>query len=236
MQNLIICGGGINILSYIGVIAVLQEKDLLKSVKNYYGTSAGGIVSVMLALGYNVEEIKRFMFKFDFTRLVGDVDPTLLLDGMGLSDGTNMEIITKTLIMFKLGEDKVDYTLKQLFQDQNISISVAAYNITKQKNTYFDHTSDVPIWKALIATCRIPFLFTPFEIDGDKYIDGAVSDNFPIHLIPNEEIKNSLAIYCHGSVENSMASGYPLVDYIYNVMGIYISGNINNFLNKSSFD
>lgn len=231
LQNLIICGGGINIISYIGVITVLHERDLLKNVKTFYGTSAGGIISVMLALGYTVNEIKQFMFKFDFHRIISDIDPSLLFDEKGLSNGRNMEIITKSVISFKLGEDKMDYTLRQLYEDTGISITLSTYNLTQKKNTYFDNTSDVPIWKALIATCRIPFIFAPFEIDGDMYIDGAICDNFPIHLVPESEVCRSLAIYINGSKE-VVSSGYPMIDYVYDLMGVYISGNINNFLTK----
>jgi NTE family protein len=230
LQNLVVCGGGINIVSYIGVLTCLSEQDLLHGITNYYGTSAGGIVSVMLAIGYSVDEMKRFMLRFDFSRVVEDVDPILVFEELGLSLGTNMEIITKSVITFKLGEEKLDYTLKQLYEDRGINVSLSTYNVTKKCNVHFDRTSEVPIWQALMATCRIPLIFTPMDINGEKYIDGAVCDNFPIHLIKKEQLRQTLAIYCHGSHEATPSSGYPFIDYIYDLLGAYIDGNVNNFL------
>jgi predicted acylesterase/phospholipase RssA len=229
LQNLVICGGGINIVSYVGVLQYLSEKDLLKHVNNYYGTSAGGIISVMLALEYSIDEIKRFLFTFDFQRVIDELDPTLLFDNMGLSTGKNMEIITKSVISFKLGEDKIDYSLKELYQDKKIKLTLTTYNLTNKCNVYWNHESDVPIWKALVSSCRIPFIFTPFEINENKFVDGGICDNFPIHFISRDQLKHTLAIYCYGSV-NQTSIGYPLIDYIYDLMTIYMESTTNNFL------
>lgn len=228
LQNLVVCGGGINIVSYIGVLQYLSEKDLLKNIKNYYGTSAGGIISVMLALDYSIDEIKRFLFNFDFKRVIDDFDPTLLFDNMGLSNGRNMEIITRSVIGFKLGEENIDYTLKQLYQDKNIKLTLTSYNLTNKCNAYWNHESDVPIWKALVSSCRIPFIFTPFTINQESFVDGGVCDNFPIHFIPKDQLKHTMAIYCFGSI-NQTPIGYPLIDYIYDLLTIYMDST-NNFL------
>uniref|UniRef100_A0A6C0LZG8 PNPLA domain-containing protein n=1 Tax=viral metagenome TaxID=1070528 RepID=A0A6C0LZG8_9ZZZZ len=235
LQNIVICGGGINIVGYIGVLSYLNEQGLLSNIKNYYGTSAGAIVSVMLGLGYTIDELKKFIFKFDFKRIMDDPDPTLLIDKLGLCSGNKMEIIAQSIVSFKLGVDMVDYSLKQLYEDKGINIVLCSYDITNKKIIYFDKSSIVPIWKALIASCCIPFIFKPYKIDNIEYIDGGICDNFPIHLIDDRNINQSLAIYC-GLLNNKdireVIHEYPLVEYMYDLMTIYVMSNLNTFLKK----
>ena len=44
IKNLVISGGGIKIISALGVIKYLEENNNLKSINKFYGTSAGSIL------------------------------------------------------------------------------------------------------------------------------------------------------------------------------------------------
>lgn len=35
-------------------------------------------------------------------------------------------------------------------------------------------------WKTLVASCALPILFQPVEIDGNKYLDGGIADSVPV--------------------------------------------------------
>lgn len=229
-ENIIICGGGVKIMAYIGAIAYLHEINALHNIRNFYGVSAGGILATMLAIGYTIHEIKDFMNNFDFTKVVADIDPSIVFDEYAISKGHNMEVVTKSVIVFKLGKDNLDYSFKQLYQDKNIKLLLSAFNVTQNRMTYFDHTSDTPIWKALVASCRLPFLFTPFRINDDAYLDGGTGDNFPIHLIPKHDIIKSIGIYSDFSQNSPFKTGFGFIDYTLNIMSVFTSSNYYQLL------
>ena len=50
-------------------IKALEEKNVLKSIKTYAGTSIGGQTCALLNIGYNADEMFRFIELFDFSKL-----------------------------------------------------------------------------------------------------------------------------------------------------------------------
>jgi predicted acylesterase/phospholipase RssA len=69
IKNLVISGGGVKIIGALGVIKYLDENNILKSIENYYGTSAGSILCLMLVLGFDSSEIIKFIEKFDLNKI-----------------------------------------------------------------------------------------------------------------------------------------------------------------------
>jgi len=68
VENLVFEGGGVKGSAYVGVIEVLAEKSVLAGAKRVAGSSAGGIVALMLALGMSAEEIRAEMDSMEFSK------------------------------------------------------------------------------------------------------------------------------------------------------------------------
>ena len=68
-RRLIFSGGGIRVVSYLGALQVIQEKNLLHQVREFCGISAGALVSLMLALGYRFEVLEKFCLQYNFSEL-----------------------------------------------------------------------------------------------------------------------------------------------------------------------
>ena len=66
LKNLVISGGGINGLGFIGIIKYLSENNLLNNIQHYVGTSAGAIIGYLLSIGYNFLEIYEFCTHFNY--------------------------------------------------------------------------------------------------------------------------------------------------------------------------
>lgn len=60
-KHLVLSGGGIKGVAYEGVFETLENNGLLQEIDHCYGSSVGGLSAALLALGYNVEEIKENM-------------------------------------------------------------------------------------------------------------------------------------------------------------------------------
>ncbi len=68
--NLVLGGGGIKGLAYVGTFSVLEEHGF--SVNNIAGVSAGALAGAYLGAGYTAAELARIMETFDF----GEIDLT----------------------------------------------------------------------------------------------------------------------------------------------------------------
>lgn len=66
-ENLVLEGGGVKGIAYVGALQALDKNGILKSIKRVGGSSAGGITAVLLALGYTPDEIKTEMEAMEFT-------------------------------------------------------------------------------------------------------------------------------------------------------------------------
>lgn len=220
MKNLIISSGYINILSLLGGIIYLNEKNILKDIKCYYGCSISSIIIVMLALNYTIEEIKDFIIKFNFIKLIGDYNFFNFINNYGFSLGENRDIIIQSIIIYKLGKNNLNYTFKQLYEDKNIELNLFATCIEDNILWKFSYNSNenIPIWKALLASINIPFIFTPVEINNKKFIDGSVINNYPINFIPDNEINETIGLY---------------IDYKYklNLKKLNLSDNLEYYIN-----
>lgn len=91
IENLVFEGGGVKGLVYAGALQEMQAQGLLEDVKRVAGSSAGGIVAMLLALGYSADEIQQIMSEeIDFSammdRRVG-FDPTRLISAQGMRMG-----------------------------------------------------------------------------------------------------------------------------------------------------
>ena len=49
-------------------------------------------------------------------------------------------------------------------------------------------------WKSLVATCALPLLFSPIEINGTLYMDGGIADSVPVDFALHAECDRILCI------------------------------------------
>ena len=62
------------------------------------------------------------------------------------------------------------------FDALKIPVTIAATNLTKGKVEYFTAGQLIP---AVLASCCVPVLFNPVQVNGEVYVDGGVTDNLP---------------------------------------------------------
>lgn len=93
IENLVLEGGGVKGFAYIGALEVLNESGALQNLKRVAGSSAGGIVALLLAMGCKPPEIMKIMAKeLDLRSLLDPrhaVDPTRIIPVAGLKIGVS---------------------------------------------------------------------------------------------------------------------------------------------------
>lgn len=185
--NLVLSGGGIKSISQLGAIKQLIDSGYLtlSEIKSIAGTSAGAIISILLTLGFTVDEIWDFIMKLNIPKLV---EPNILifLDKMGIESGQKIYDVIEGIIHKKTGIKHINF--RQLYEITGINLTVVGSCLTTREAVYFNHLN-YPNFKVSMAvriSISIPFFFTPVVIDNLTYIDGGVTDNYPMKLFMDD--------------------------------------------------
>lgn len=233
IKNLVISGGGVKIIASLGVIKYLKENDLLKSIKNYYGTSAGSIICLMLTLGFELEEMIKFIENFDLDKLI-IVNTENLFTTFNVCENTKIEKVIKLFLNFKLNNQndikKINYeniTMKELYNKTNKYLSITSTCLTTQEAVYISHDTfpNIPVWKAILMSCSIPLIFKPIEWEDKLYVDGGLIDNFPLFNIKLNEIKYTLGIQINLNCKAS-SEDRNIYNYVINLIEIILESQI----------
>ncbi len=154
-------GGGARGFAHLGVIQAMYEYGLKPDIIS--GTSAGSIVGAMIAAGYSPEECLQF---FTGKKLLQLARPTMSKKGI--------------LTMNGMEEKLAEFLQVKTFEELKIPLVVTASDIVNAHAVHFEEGELLP---RIIASCSIPVVFTPREIDHIDYIDGGVFMNLPVRPI-----------------------------------------------------
>ena len=234
INTIVLSGGGIKCVGYLGFFKSLFAKINQSQIKHYIGTSAGCIFSLMLVLGYKLSEIQKIIFNYNYNILIPEINIDSIFFNCGLSDGEKIKDFIIQIIEYS-GYDQ-NVTFAELFEKTNIKLTMTLTNFTKQKVEYVNHdlNPDFKILDAILATTRIPLFFSPYKINNDIYLDGAVINNYPINFINENELDTVIgACYMLKRDTDEITQLFEnpnhyekIIKYIYSVMLL----NFNNVM------
>ncbi len=158
--GLVLSGGSVRGSAHVGLLQRL--KDLGHSPDVIAGSSAGAMIGAFHAAGRTAEEILGFFRKtplFQYT----SINPLT----SGIFDTKKYASVFKGFI-------------PETFEELEIPLIICATNVETGEAVYFDSGD---LYQPLLASCAIPLVFAPIEINGMLHIDGGVMDNFPLEQI-----------------------------------------------------
>ncbi len=159
--GLVMSGGAVRGFAHIGVLKALQERGFEPDVVS--GVSAGSIVGAFYCDGYAPEEIYEIFTQKKLLNFVKFGLPKAgFLEMKGLKEVLENNLRTKSM-----------ENLKKPFW-------ISVTNYCTGETEYFNKGSLVD---AVIASSSIPAVFKPYKIGDNYYIDGGITDNFPIKPI-----------------------------------------------------
>ena len=187
ISKLLICGGGFKFFYLYGAIKYLQEINILQNITEYIGVSAGGLLCTLFSIGYTPKDIELFILEFNFEKLL---DPHLdcLLEKKGLDNGEIKKVLIQQFFMKKDIDPEI--TFKQLYELTNKKINFIAANLTLNKLEILNYETypDMEVWKGLLITTALPFLYEPIYYNEQYLVDGGIFDNYPIQLFNDDSI------------------------------------------------
>jgi predicted acylesterase/phospholipase RssA len=183
IKTLVLSGGSTKGIAQIGALCLMAEMGLLKSVRRCVATSVGSIISGLFAIGWNLREIKKFLYELDFSKLQ-ELQPKHLFSKLGMDSGRKLMDTVASLIAKKTD---VNISLAQVYERFGISLYITTTCLNTGKLVILNRlsTPDLSLLMAMRMSSSIPFIFSPVEYNGALYADGACIDNFPISLFPS---------------------------------------------------
>ena len=229
IDTLCFSGGGIKGFAFVGALERLIELDKinLSNINKFVGTSAGAMISFLLAIGVDTNELREFILSFNFSKLNGKIDSNLFFDRFGINSGERVIFIFIKFLETKL--NVCDITFNDLFNKTNKDLIIIGTNYTQGKETVFskDTTPDFSVIKAIRITMSIPIIFTPVSVDNDIYVDGAIINNFPLNYCNKD---TTIGFYIKNTTNNNKIDNFS--NYILNCLSIIADSNSEKYISK----
>jgi NTE family protein len=191
-DTLVLSGGGVKGFCLLGAVQAGIDSGLLKP-DIYIGTSVGAMISYLLAIGYTPIEIMISLYSNHWLEKVQNFNLVAMINGNGATSFTGFNEGLEKLTINKIGKF---ITLGKLKQEYGKTLICVTYNMTTCHTEYLgpDNNPDLPCITALRMSANIPLVFDRFKYMDNYYIDGGISDNFPI-LKGQELGKKILGLY-----------------------------------------
>jgi len=168
-MNLIIGGGSYKGLIFLGVMHYLYKSNKLKKIDNFCGCSIGSVIGVFMLLGLTPEDIYNELINISFSSYT-KIDVNLLLNEFTLVGSSFFEFWRT---VFEKHADP-EITIKQFNNNYDCKLNIAATCINRRQTVIFneDDYPNVKVFDAMISSCSIPFVFPPYKIGDEYYVDG----------------------------------------------------------------
>ncbi len=156
--GIVFSGGAAKCIAQLGVLKGLEEMGVKPEIIS--AVSGGALIAVLYASGLSPAQsleliVKNGSFKFFFPS-------------------------TKAGGLFSMSriENAYNEVLKEKeFKDLKIKLVVNATDILKGETVYF---STGPFIKPIMASASYPAIFEPVKINGRSFLDGGITNNFPV--------------------------------------------------------
>ncbi|WP_215402545.1 patatin-like phospholipase family protein [Vibrio gigantis] len=190
--GLVLAGGGAKGAAHIGVLKKLEEMNI--PVDYIAGTSIGAYVGGLYATGLSASEIETLFNTTDWTRgyvdrverggrsihskKKGDRYQVHADLGVGVSSiRAPSGVITGQSMLSIIRSSVGNVSTLDSFDELAIPYRAVATNIGTMEQSVFD-SGYLP--DAMMASMSIPGLLPPYEINGQRYVDGGVTNNMPV--------------------------------------------------------
>jgi NTE family protein len=192
-------GGGVRGIGLAGALSVFEAAGYRPY--SVAGTSAGAIVSTLVASGYTAAEIKQIIMDIDFSKfedppLIGRI-PRLgsiidLIRHYGLYKGDYFHDLMRNLLAAKGVHTFRDLILSETAQDERYRYKARVVTSDILRGTmvvlptdaakYGVSPDDLDVSLAVRMSMSIPFYFYPVQRWGSYFVDGGLLSNYPLEL------------------------------------------------------
>lgn len=200
--GLALSGGTAKSVAHVGVIKALVEEQI--PISYIAATSGGSIVGTMYASGMPISSMETVATTMSWRKLVA-----IRLTRLGFISSERIESFMKDTIG--------DLT----FDDLNVPCAVTATNLVTGAKRVFVSGS---VAKAVRASCSIPQIYLPVEIENEYYVDGGLAEYLPVETL--EEMGADFTIASHlGPVDEAYKRPHHILQLVIQITGLMARKN-----------
>ena len=234
--GLALSGGGIRGIAHAGVIRALEENNIKVDIIG--GTSSGGIIASLYAMGYSANEIFE-IFKLNAKEIVNiNSIPILTKIGgvigkkkakfIGFKTGKGIEDKYSDLAQEKgiktISDIKMPLVIPAVDMEDTNEYIFTNY-IPKENKDNIKYITDISIGRAVRASSSFPAIFCPCEYKKHKFLDGGVLDNIPVKEVKKQGAQKVIAVNFENDEINEKSNVMDIAMRTINIMGNKISEN-----------
>lgn len=191
--GVVLSGGGAKGYAHIGALKKIEEAGI--KIDYIGGTSIGAIVGGLYASGYSADELEKIMYSLDLTNMIMNEKTRRELPFFDKSYREKY-ILELPFDNFKLGfpnavssgqgtVDELTYLFRHVhdvtdFNKLPIPFVCVATKLSNGEAVVF-RNGYLP--QVVLASGAYPSLLEPVMINGEKYVDGGVRNNFPVQEV-----------------------------------------------------
>jgi predicted acylesterase/phospholipase RssA len=222
IEALVCSGAGPNGLLQIGVIMEYERQGLFnrKNLNLVYGVSAGAIIGMMILLDIPLKVVIDYVVQRPWNKFT-KIDFFDTNERGGVLECQKIKDMFSPLLLAY--DVPLEITFAQLWERSKIDFHVFCTQIDTFKQVDFNHENSphMPITAAVIMSCAVPPIFTTGSYDGVTYIDGGLTNNFPLADLlqhPSKPDPNNVLCVSMTGPKECFKNGSPLIDLMAYIM------------------
>ncbi len=200
--GLALSGGTAKSVTHVGVIKALVEAEI--PISYVAGTSGGSIVATMFATGMPVSTMEEAARTMSWRKLI------------------KIKLTRLGFISSKRIEDFVRETIGDVaFSDLRMPCAVVATNLVTGEKRAF---TEGPVAPAVRASCSIPQVYLPVDIDGEFYVDGGLAEYLPVETARDLGARFVIASHL-GPVDRKYRRPHHILHLVMQITGLMAHKN-----------
>jgi len=229
-DTLVLSGGAAKGIILLGSLQYIVDNSLLENIQNYVGTSVGAVIGYLLAIGYKPTEIMVYICTNRIIEKMRGFDWVSMMNNQGALSFKLIQESLENMTLEKIGKF---ITLKELYEEFGKKLFCCTYNMSTKSTEYINHENspDLPCLTALRMSANVPLLFEKFKYSDHYYIDGGISDNFPI-VMGNKVGKNVIGIRLKRDNVQEVKDDIGTLEYVFELLYVPIEQSIEHRCNS----
>jgi predicted acylesterase/phospholipase RssA len=180
IRHLVISGGGPNFLAHLGILeeCIVRNVFDVNNLVSCHATSAGTMVGILIAMRIPIAEIINYFLERPWDKWM-KIDTTIF----DMKCFFDSEMLRDAAVPFFSAYDvPLDVTFSQFYDRFGVDLHMYASKLTNLESVDLSRATHphMSITEAAIMSCSVPPMYKPHLFEGNYFIDGGFSNNFPV--------------------------------------------------------
>jgi len=194
--HLVISGGGLYGVCMLGVFRYLYIEKKLKNIKYVAGNSIGAFFALAFCLDIDINELEKIIKEIISDKKIiinkNNLANVFLYNGI-----LDLKIVLNKLRKYINTKYNInDITFIELSKKFGKNLYISTTNINTGENIIFstDNNPNISVFDVTCASMSVPYIAMPVKINNEYYVDGLLTNNFPLNIFNNIHKDNIFGI------------------------------------------